>query len=115
MTITLDPKTFTVTESLVHITINGVTCKISSFTAGAEISMTCVPPRNDDDSKYLIPAGVIKPRVHIEGIGFAIDNAISTLTIPLVIDSVDPSDIPAFGGAPIAIVGSGFPLTLADA
>ena len=115
MTITLDPKTFEVKESLIHVTINGVTCKLSSFTDGAEITITCVPPKNDDNTKYLIPAGIIKPKVHIEGIGYAIDSAISALNIPLVIDSVDPNTVPTAGGAPLNIEGSGFPLTLADA
>ena len=116
MTITLDPKTFEVTEDLLHITINSVTCELSSFTDdGTEITITCLPPRNDDNTKYLIPAGIIKPKVHIEGIGYAIDTAISALDIPLVIDLVDPSTIPTTGGAPVTIEGSGFPLSLDDA
>ena len=44
MTITLDPKTATVTEDLLHITINGVTCPIKTFTAGTPITITCSPP-----------------------------------------------------------------------
>ena len=115
MTITLDPKTFTVTEDLLHITINSITCKISSFTAAAEITITCLPPKNDDNNKYLIPAGNLKPKVHIEGIGYAIDTAISNLNIPLIIDSVDPNKMPTSGGAPITVEGSGLPLTLNDA
>ena len=65
MTITLDPKTATVTENLLHITINGVTCPIKTFTAGTPITITCSPPLNDANTKYLIPAGTVKPKVHI--------------------------------------------------
>ena len=91
MTITLDPKTATVTEDLVHITINEVTCPITTFTPGTPITIICTPPKNEGNTKYLIPAGILKPKVHIENIGYAIDSSISALTIPLVIDSLSPS------------------------
>ena len=115
MTITLDPKTATVTEDLVHITINGVTCPITSFTPGSPITIICTPPKNEGNTKYLIPAGILKPKVHIEDIGYALDADISDITIPLVIDLVDPNVIPSVGGCPVKITGSGFPLTLSDA
>ena len=53
--------------------------------------------------------------MHIKGIGYALDSDISAITIPLTIDSVDPSTIPEVGGSPVTITGSGFPLTLKDA
>ena len=110
MTITLNAKTFPVEEHLIHITINGITCPLDSYTVGTEITIACIPPKSDDNTKYLIPAGVIKPKVHIKGIGYALDSEISAVTIPLAIESVNPSIIPEVGGSPVTISGSGFPL-----